>query len=76
MNNKIHILQPKDEPTPNPHTELAEALALLEAEEISALAYVYWEERAFRDGSPEEDWLRAIDELIRRKTGGGIDLVS
>ena len=32
-------------------------------EEISRLAYSYWEARGFVAGSPEEDWLRAELEL-------------
>ena len=32
-------------------------------EDIAALAYSYWEARGFQGGSPEEDWLRAEQEL-------------
>jgi hypothetical protein len=32
-------------------------------EEIARLAYSYWEGRGFQGGSPEEDWLRAQQEL-------------
>jgi hypothetical protein len=32
-------------------------------EDISRLAYSYWEARGFQGGSPEEDWLRAEREL-------------
>jgi hypothetical protein len=35
-------------------------------EEIAALAYSYWVTRGYRGGSPEEDWLRAEQELNRR----------
>lgn len=28
-------------------------------EEISLLAYYYWQDRGCPEGSPEEDWLRA-----------------
>jgi hypothetical protein len=34
-------------------------------EDIAALAYSYWVARGFQAGSPEEDWLRAEDELSR-----------
>jgi hypothetical protein len=37
-------------------------------EEISLLAYAYWQARGCPEGSPEEDWLRAEQEL--RLTGG------
>jgi hypothetical protein len=33
-------------------------------DEISKLAYSYWEARGFQGGSPEEDWLRAEQELL------------
>jgi hypothetical protein len=32
-------------------------------EEVSRLAYTYWEARGSQGGSPEEDWLRAEQEL-------------
>lgn len=34
--------------------------------EIAVLAYCYWEARGGQDGSSEEDWLRAEQELIDR----------
>jgi hypothetical protein len=35
-------------------------------EEIAALAYLFWEARGCQGGSPEEDWLRAEQELRTR----------
>jgi hypothetical protein len=35
----------------------------LGAEQIARLAYTYWEARGYRDGSPEQDWLRAEEEV-------------
>jgi hypothetical protein len=35
-------------------------------QEIAALAYSYWVTRGYRGGCPEEDWLRAEQELHRR----------
>jgi hypothetical protein len=32
-------------------------------EEIALLAYSYWEARGHQGGSPDEDWLRAEQEL-------------
>src|SRR5947209_4468527 len=32
-------------------------------EEIAKLAYTYWEARGYQGGCPEEDWLRAEQEL-------------
>jgi hypothetical protein len=36
--------------------------------EIAMLAYSYWEARGGRDGSAEEDWYRAEDDLRQRRT--------
>ena len=35
-------------------------------DEIATLAYSYWTERGFQGGSPEDDWLRAEQELRTR----------
>jgi hypothetical protein len=32
-------------------------------QQIASLAYSYWESRGYQGGSPEEDWLRAEQEL-------------
>ena len=32
-------------------------------DDIARLAYSYWESRGYHGGSPEEDWLRAEQEL-------------
>jgi len=42
--------------------------ALLEPsyQDIAQLAYSYWESRGCHGGSPEEDWLRAEQELRAR----------
>jgi hypothetical protein len=36
------------------------------SEQIATLAYSYWEARGFRGGSPEQDWLRAEQELAAK----------
>jgi hypothetical protein len=41
-------------------------------EEIAALAYSYWEARGRQDGCPEEDWLRAEQELRHRSVSVAI----
>ena len=35
--------------------------------EIAVLAYALWQERGCPDGSPEEDWLKAEQQLIQAK---------
>jgi hypothetical protein len=35
-------------------------------EQIASLAYSYWEARGFQGGSPEQDWLRAEQELAAK----------
>ena len=47
----------------------AEAVAYVpEYQEVAALAYSYWEARGCQGGAPEEDWLRAEQELRARGT--------
>jgi hypothetical protein len=52
-----------------PETETGMEVVTLEAtyapaeSEIAALAYTYWAGRGYQGGSPEEDWLRAEQEL-------------
>jgi hypothetical protein len=36
-------------------------------EDIARLAYSLWEARGGQDGSPEEDWFRAEQELIGKR---------
>ena len=40
--------------------------AILDPEIVAQLAYSYWEARGYEGGSPEEDWLRAEEELYGR----------
>lgn len=35
-------------------------------DQIAQLAYSYWEARGYQGGSPEEDWLRAEQEVLVR----------
>lgn len=58
-------------PARNPETQVAQADAVvsdreLSREDIARLAYALWEARGGQGGSPEEDWLRAEQELRRR----------
>ena len=45
------------------NTERAAAQRALSQEEVARLAYSYWVQRGYAPGSPEEDWLRAEQEL-------------
>jgi hypothetical protein len=38
-------------------------------EQIAALAYALWQERGCPEGSPEQDWLKAEDELKAKIEG-------
>ncbi len=35
-------------------------------DQIAKIAYGYWEARGFQPGSPEQDWLRAEREYLRK----------
>ena len=52
-----------DDPAPGPPSPDA----VVEQEEIARLAHSYWEERGCQGGSPEEDRLRAEQELRSRR---------
>jgi hypothetical protein len=39
-----------------------------EQEEVAKLAYSYWEARGGQDGSPDDDWYRAVQEVQRRRS--------
>ena len=43
--------------------EPVEPMVKLSPEAVAALAYSYWQARGTAGGSPEEDWLRAEQEL-------------
>ncbi len=58
-------------PARNPETPASRADAVasyreLSHEDIARLAYALWEARGGQGGSPEEDWLRAEQELRQR----------
>lgn len=36
--------------------------------EIATIAYGFWLGRAFRDGSPQEDWLKAQRQVQKRRS--------
>jgi hypothetical protein len=74
---KIAAARPKHSPTtaeipaaPVPEAATETALAASDhkppREEIARLAFLYWEARGGQGGSPEEDWLRAEQELRKQ----------
>ena len=46
-----------------PNAETISTISVVTSDEISKLAYSYWEARGYQGGNPEEDWLRAEQEL-------------
>ena len=53
-------------PATDAETSGAADIPALKTEEIAFLAYSYWEARGCQDGSADEDWLRAEEELRAR----------
>jgi hypothetical protein len=43
------------------------AIDLDNREEVAQLAYSYWLARGCPDGSPEDDWLRAEQDILRQR---------
>ena len=56
--------------TKSPYGTTAQELGATppEHKRVAELAYLYWEARGRPDGSSEEDWFRAEEELRRRKS--------
>ncbi len=44
-------------------------------EQIASLAYALWQHRGCPEGSPEEDWLRAEQELLGRSEASSASAV-
>lgn len=57
-----------EQETVAPVADFAPAASVATHEEIARLAYLYWESRGCQGGCPEEDWLRAEEELRNRST--------
>lgn len=53
-------------------------IAIFGHKEIAALAHTLWQARGCPEGSPEEDWFRAVEQLRARReghaNGGGVAL--
>lgn len=55
-------------PAPENHSEEADYGSL--NEQIAALAHALWQERGCPEGSPEDDWFKAEQE-VRERLGTG-----
>jgi hypothetical protein len=60
----IKNVRPAKSASAQPPVALLEPPVRPSGEEVAELAYSYWEARNFQGGSPEEDWLRAEQELM------------
>jgi Protein of unknown function (DUF2934) len=49
--------------TAAPNTQTISSIHVVTFDDIAKLAYSYWEARGCQGGNPEEDWLRAEQEL-------------
>jgi hypothetical protein len=49
--------------SPAPNADMTQTTPAAALDEIAKLAYSYWEARGYQGGNPEEDWLRAEQEL-------------
>jgi hypothetical protein len=68
-----HVVPPETPSTSAAEPEIAAPPAVAaipvyqpSSEAIAELAFLYWEARGYQGGSPEEDWLRAEQELRTR----------
>ena len=50
--------------------DLVSLYTVLEHDAITALAHHYWQARGCPEGSPEEDWFRAICQIKHNRTPG------
>jgi hypothetical protein len=50
----------------SPETSVPSAEPRPSYEQIASLAYALWQQRGCPEGSPEEDWFRAEQELLVR----------
>jgi hypothetical protein len=69
MSKSKHSKQVSSEPNGSvvaPESIPAEKEVVFNDEEVRQLAYSNWEARGCPDGSPEDDWIRATNELRNR----------
>jgi hypothetical protein len=50
-----------------PTTAVKEISELENSEQIAALAHEFWQARGCPEGTPEEDWFRAEQEIAKSK---------
>jgi hypothetical protein len=63
VRHKLATPRPSRRSESRPAAVAAPETAAPAAEQIAHLAYSYWEARGGQGGSPEEDWLRAEQQL-------------
>ena len=56
-------VQPVAAPEPAPSTQAHSPISITR-EDIARLAFLYFEQRGYQGGSPDQDWLRAEEELL------------
>jgi hypothetical protein len=61
-----HSLKPAETPDTAAAAQEPTLAAAPSQDEIATLAYLFWEARGCQGGSPEEDWIRAEQELRTR----------
>ena len=61
----VHKHHSKKNAEPVMETPTAKVPMQVTQDAIAQLAYSYWEARGYQGGSPEQDWLRAEQELLK-----------
>jgi hypothetical protein len=61
----VHKHHSKKNAEPVMETPTAKLPMQVTQEAIAQLAYSYWEARGYQGGSPEQDWLRAEQDLLK-----------
>jgi hypothetical protein len=65
-----HALEHSPDEHPNAGTPtVGHGISAFGHDDIAALAREFWQARGCPEGSPQEDWFRAVEELRSRNTG-------
>jgi Protein of unknown function (DUF2934) len=63
--NAVHKHHSKKNSEPVIEAPVTKVATQVTQEAVAQLAYSYWEARGYQGGSPEQDWLRAEQELFK-----------